>query len=64
VGYSAECYWSPSRWRCGVLSVIARSVEFVADAMGAMRIGASSRALWGATIGTFCGIPGLFVGAV
>ncbi len=53
----------------GVLGVI---VDFVAGALGARRVGASTRALWGATIGTivgmFFGIPGLlfgpFVGAI
>lgn len=56
----------------GVLSVIALLIDFVAGMLGAKRVGASSRALWGATIGTFAGlffgIPGLllgpFVGAV
>ena len=56
----------------GVLCVIALLIDFVAGVMGAKRVGASSRALWGATIGTFAGlffgIPGLllgpFVGAV
>lgn len=53
----------------GVLGVI---VDFIAGALGARRVGASTRALWGATIGTivgmFFGIPGLlfgpFVGAI
>jgi len=56
----------------GVLCVLALLIDFVAGVMGAKRVGASSRALWGATIGTFAGlffgIPGLllgpFVGAV
>lgn len=56
----------------GVLCVIALLIDFIAGVMGARRVGASSRALWGATIGTFAGlffgIPGLllgpFVGAV
>lgn len=56
----------------GVLSVLALLIDFVAGMLGARRVGASSRALWGATIGTFAGlffgIPGLllgpFVGAV
>jgi len=56
----------------GVLCVVALLIDFVASVMGARRVGASSRALWGATIGTFAGlffgIPGLllgpFVGAV
>lgn len=53
----------------GALGVI---VDFIAGALGARRVGASTRALWGATIGTivgmFFGIPGLlfgpFVGAI
>jgi uncharacterized protein YqgC (DUF456 family) len=56
----------------GVLCVLALLIDFVAGLLGAKRVGASSRALWGATIGTFVGlffgIPGLllgpFVGAV
>jgi uncharacterized protein YqgC (DUF456 family) len=56
----------------GILSVLAIAVDFVAGLLGAKRVGASSRALWGATLGTFVGlffgIPGLllgpFVGAV
>jgi uncharacterized protein YqgC (DUF456 family) len=56
----------------GVLCVIALLIDFVAGMLGAKRVGASPRALWGATLGTlvglFFGIPGLllgpFVGAV
>jgi uncharacterized protein len=56
----------------GVLTVIAFVVDFAASALGAKRVGASARAVWGALIGTivglFFGIPGLvlgpFVGAV
>ena len=56
----------------GFLTVIAFVVDFVASALGAKRVGASPRAIWGAVIGTivglFFGIPGLilgpFVGAV
>lgn len=56
----------------GLLTVIAFVVDFVASALGAKRVGASARAVWGAMIGTvvglFFGIPGLilgpFVGAV
>ena len=50
----------------GVLCVIALLIDFVAGMLGAKRVGASSRALWGATIGTlaglFFGIPGLLLG--
>jgi uncharacterized protein YqgC (DUF456 family) len=56
----------------GVLTVIAFIVDFAASALGAKRVGASARAVWGALIGTivglFFGIPGLvfgpFIGAV
>lgn len=56
----------------GVLCVIALLIDFVAGLFGAKHVGASSRALWGATLGTFAGlffgIPGLllgpFIGAV
>ncbi|HZX72688.1 MAG TPA: DUF456 domain-containing protein [Rhodanobacter sp.] len=56
----------------GALGALGVIVDFVAGALGARRVGASPRALWGATIGTivgiFFGIPGLlfgpFVGAL
>jgi uncharacterized protein len=56
----------------GVLTVLSFIVDFAASALGAKRVGASGRAIWGAVIGTvvglFFGIPGLllgpFVGAV
>ena len=56
----------------GLLSAIALLVDFVAGLLGAKRVGASPRALWGAALGTivglFFGLPGLllgpFVGAV
>jgi uncharacterized protein YqgC (DUF456 family) len=50
----------------GILSVLAVVIDFVASMLGAKRVGASPRALWGATIGTiaglFFGIPGLLLG--
>lgn len=50
----------------GVLALIAMLIDFVAGMLGAKRVGASSRALWGATLGTFAGlffgIPGLLLG--
>jgi uncharacterized protein YqgC (DUF456 family) len=50
----------------GVLGALGVAVDFIAGAMGARRVGASARALWGATIGTvagmFLGIPGLILG--
>lgn len=56
----------------GVLCVIALAIDFVAGLLGAKRVGASSRAIWGAMIGTvvglFFGLPGIvfgpFLGAV
>ena len=56
----------------GVLTVVSFIIDFAASALGAKRVGASGRAIWGAVIGTivglFFGIPGLllgpFVGAV
>jgi uncharacterized protein len=50
----------------GVLGALGVLVDFVAAALGAKRVGASGRALWGASIGTvvglFLGIPGLILG--
>jgi uncharacterized protein YqgC (DUF456 family) len=56
----------------GALTVIAFVVDLLAGALGAKRVGASPRAVWGAAIGTivglFFGIAGLllgpFIGAV
>lgn len=56
----------------GFLTVIAFIVDFAASAVGAKRVGASSRAVWGAALGTLVGLffslPGLvlgpFIGAV
>lgn len=50
----------------GVLGVLALLVDFVAGLFGARRVGASTRALWGASLGTlvglFFGLPGLLLG--
>jgi uncharacterized protein len=50
----------------GALSAIALLIDFVASILGAKRVGASGRALWGASIGTlvglFFGLPGLLLG--
>lgn len=50
----------------GVLGAFGVLVDFVAATLGAKRVGASGRALWGASIGTvvglFLGIPGLVLG--
>ncbi|HEV2621896.1 MAG TPA: DUF456 family protein [Frateuria sp.] len=56
----------------GLLGTLGVAIDFVAGTLGAKRVGASARALWGATlgavVGTFMGIPGLvfgpFVGAL
>jgi uncharacterized protein len=57
---------------CAVLLGFTYVVDLVASALGAKRVGASKRAMWGAAIGTtvgvFFGVPGIllgpFVGAV
>lgn len=56
-------WWLLSIGALGALGVI---VDFVAASLGAKRVGASRRALWGASLGTvagmFFGIPGLLLG--
>ncbi|MGN6093975.1 MAG: DUF456 domain-containing protein [Luteibacter jiangsuensis] len=50
----------------GVVGAVGVALDFVSASLGAKRIGASPRALWGAGMGTvvgmFFGIPGLIVG--
>jgi hypothetical protein len=50
----------------GFLAALTYLVEFVASLVGAKRFGASSLALWGATVGgllgIFFGIPGIILG--
>ncbi|MCC7121546.1 MAG: DUF456 family protein [Gammaproteobacteria bacterium] len=50
----------------GVLTALTVVVDFVATALGAKRVGASGKAVWGAAIGTvvglFFGLPGLVFG--
>ncbi|WP_448096493.1 DUF456 domain-containing protein [Luteibacter yeojuensis] len=50
----------------GIVGAIGIALDFVSASLGAKRIGASPRALWGAgigtTIGMFFGIPGLLIG--
>ena len=50
----------------GTLGALGVIVDFVAGTLGARRVGASRRALWGATLGTFVGlffgIPGIVFG--
>lgn len=56
----------------GLFTILSFIVDLAASALGARRVGASARAVWGAVIGTlvglFFGIPGLlfgpFVGAL
>jgi hypothetical protein len=40
----------------GVLAVLAIAVDFIANAFGVKRFGASGRAIWGATLGALVGI--------
>lgn len=50
----------------GLLATAGVVIDFVAGTLGAKRVGASPRALWGAGLGTlvgmFFGIPGLLLG--
>ena len=50
----------------GIVAILGIAVDFVAGSLGAKKIGASPRALWGAgvgtTIGMFFGLPGLLIG--
>ncbi len=50
----------------GSLGAAGVILEFIASTLGAKRVGASRKALWGASIGTlagmFFGIPGLLLG--
>mgnify|MGYP003437017404 FL=1 len=50
----------------GLLAVLRVAVDFCATVVGAKRVGASKKALWGAVLGTFVGIffgpIGLFAG--
>ena len=50
----------------GVLCVFALLIDFAAGLLGARRVGASARAIWGASFGTliglFFGLPGLLLG--
>ncbi len=56
----------------GVIVALAMSIDFIASALGAKKVGASPQAIWGAVIGSivgiFFGLPGIvlgpFVGAV
>lgn len=50
----------------GLLVVVSLVIDFFASVVGAKRVGASSLALWGATLGSFIGmfflIPGIVLG--
>ncbi|MGE7139505.1 DUF456 domain-containing protein [Luteibacter sp. NPDC031894] len=50
----------------GIVGAVGIALDFVSASLGAKRIGASPRALWGAGVGTvvgmFFGIPGLIIG--
>lgn len=50
----------------GALSLLALAIDFAAGLLGAKRVGASSKAIWGAMIGTlaglFFGLPGIVLG--
>lgn len=46
----------------GFLTVLSVVVDFAASALGAKRVGASRRAIWGAIIGTVVGVFGGLVG--
>jgi len=50
----------------GIVAILGIAVDFISGSLGAKKIGASPRALWGAgigtTIGMFFGLPGLLIG--
>jgi uncharacterized protein YqgC (DUF456 family) len=50
----------------GIVAALGIAVDFIAGSLGAKKLGASPRALWGAgigtTIGMFFGLPGLLIG--
>jgi uncharacterized protein len=65
----ADDFTRVSGWTLAVIGVVAAlsyTVDFVAAALGAKRVGASSRAVVGAGLGTLLGIPfglpGVFLG--
>jgi uncharacterized protein YqgC (DUF456 family) len=55
-------------WLAGIalVGVVGLTIDLVAGALGAKRLGASRRAVWGALLGTlvglFFGLPGLLLG--
>lgn len=50
----------------GIIGAVGVALDFISASLGAKKIGATPRALWGAgvgtTIGMFFGIPGLIIG--
>lgn len=53
--------WWPTLVVLGLLTVLSLAVDVVAAALGAQRVGASGKALWGATLG---GVVGIFFGLI
>jgi uncharacterized protein YqgC (DUF456 family) len=55
-------------WLAGIalVGVVGLTIDLIAGALGAKRVGASQRAVWGALLGTlvglFFGLPGLLLG--
>ena len=65
-GYDFSILGTPSLVFLGILAALGVAVDFVASSMGAKRVGASSLAVVGATLGSFVGIffalPGIILG--
>ncbi len=72
-GISLVAWWSdfviigvPVLVLTGILVIVSLVVDFLASVVGAKRVGASSLALWGATLVSFVGmffmIPGIILG--
>jgi uncharacterized protein YqgC (DUF456 family) len=72
---AVDGYRHLGRWwllSIGLVGVVGLTLDLVAGALGAKRVGASKQAVWGALVGTliglFFGLPGLllgpFIGAV
>ncbi len=64
-GFTSVGWW-PTLVVLGLLTALSLVVDVVAAALGAQRVGASGKALWGATlggvVGVFFGLAGLVVG--
>ena len=58
--------WWPTLTVLGILTAMSLIADVLATALGAKRVGASGKALWGAALGSlvgiFFGIPGLILG--